>query len=65
MNQDKINLCVEALCELGCRTVSSIIREMEHGAPPVQTAHLDADERRAVLAELKSIMAVYGERCRM
>ncbi len=65
MNQDKINQCVEALCALGCRTVSSIIRELEYGAPLAQTAHLDADERQAVLAELKSIMAVYGERCRV
>lgn len=65
MNQDKINQCVEVLCELGCRTVSSIIRELEHGAPLAQTAHLDADERQAVLAELKSIMAVYGDKCRV
>lgn len=63
MNQQKIDQCVEVLCELGCRTVSALIRRMERGESLAETAHLDPDEQAAVLAELKSIMAVYGARC--
>lgn len=63
MNQQKINQCVEAVCGLGCRTVSAIIRDMERGVMPELAAHLDPDETRAVLSELKSIMAVYGDKC--
>lgn len=63
MNQRKIDQCVEALCGLGCRTVSSLIQRMERGEPLAETAYLEPEERQAVLAELKSIMAVYGARC--
>lgn len=60
MNREKVDHCVELLCDRGCRAVWGIIRSLEAGEELPETSSLSADERRAVLRELKSVMAVYG-----
>ena len=61
MDQAKITDCIETLCLKGCKEVALLIRAIEHNDLPQEMAALDAEEREAVLAELKSIMAVYQE----
>lgn len=60
MNEnDGIQQCVEAVCQLGCDSVRRTIAALEAGQPVAQVAGLDAEQRRRVLAELKAVMAVY------
>jgi hypothetical protein len=61
-NSDKVQECVEALCQNGCIAVRATIDALELGMPVAQTDGMQPEERSAVLAELKSIMAVYDDR---
>jgi hypothetical protein len=56
---------VEAICERGCRSVWHVIAALEQGKDLPETADLAAAERDWVLAELKAVMSVYAERCRV
>jgi hypothetical protein len=56
---------VEVICERGCRLVRAAIDTLEQGQDLPETEDLSAAERAWVLAELKSIMAVYGDSCRV
>jgi hypothetical protein len=56
---------VETICERGCRLVWDAIERLERGEQLPETADLSPSERDWVLAELKSVMAVYGGRCRV
>lgn len=62
MNRKNIDHCVETLSLKGCAEVWRVIAELETGHVLPETAALTEAERQAVLAELKSIMAVYQER---
>jgi hypothetical protein len=55
--------CIEALCHKGCRQVWGYIDVLEKGKPLPETEGLSHEETAYVLAELKTIMAVYGDRC--
>ena len=63
MDQRKIDDCVERLCNRGCREVMAIIARLDAGEPVDGTESLAGEERRAVLEELRAIMAVYGGEC--
>jgi hypothetical protein len=65
MRRDKIEECVEILCNKGCRAVRKDIAALERGQPLPEVWQLDAEERRKVLAELQAIMAVYGDSCKI
>ncbi|MGB5833234.1 MAG: hypothetical protein WBG92_14740 [Thiohalocapsa sp.] len=54
---------LEAICEKGCRLVWDDIAILERGQELAETEDLDAAERAWLLAELKTVMAVYGGRC--
>jgi hypothetical protein len=54
---------LESLCEKGCRHVWRDIEALERGDELTETKGLSPAERRWLLAELKQIMAVYGDRC--
>ncbi len=54
---------VERLCHKGCRQVWRDIDALERGDELPETIGLNAEERAAVIQELKAIMAVYGDRC--
>lgn len=62
-SRPRIESRVESICQAGCRQVRQAIAALERGANLPETRDLDADERAALLAELKSIMAVYGDAC--
>lgn len=63
MNQHRINIIVEALCERGCLEVNSIIERLSAGDAVEGTTDLSDEERRQVLLELEAIMAVYDKPC--
>jgi hypothetical protein len=64
MHRTQIDDCIEMLCRKGCKAVRDDILALEQGRPLAETEGLSGEERRRVLAELKSIMAVYGNSCR-
>ncbi len=61
-DHDRINHCIESLCELGCEQARKTINTLEAGNTVAQTANLNSHQRQLVLHELKAIMAVYDER---
>lgn len=58
-----VEACVERICQKGCRAVWGEIERLERGEVLPEVAGLDGDQRAAVLAELRSVMAVYAGRC--
>lgn len=63
MDLRRIEIAVEALCARGCREVNIIIERLDHGDPVDGAEMLSQEERKAVLAELRAIMAVYDKPC--
>lgn len=63
MSPEQLDECVELLCQRGCAAVRVIIVDLEAGRPVAGIESLGPGGRRRVLAELKSIMAVYGDSC--
>ena len=61
----KVEKCVEVLCEKGCNSVRKDIEKLESGADLPETQDLSKEELSKVVEELKSIMAVYGDSCRV
>lgn len=61
----QIETCIEILCQKGCLSVRSDIRALEQGQDLPETAGLSREATRLVLRELKAIMAVYGDSCRI
>ncbi len=55
--------CIESICHKGCRQVWGQIEILEKGESLPETQGLSREETAFVLAELKTIMAVYGDRC--
>jgi hypothetical protein len=62
-NQQKIDLVLESLCGEGCKAVWGVIENLESGDVLPQTDGLSERELDMLLAELKSIMAVYAGTC--
>lgn len=62
---DRVSASIEALCLKGCRSVRESIARLEQGHVLPEVAALGPAERQAVLKELRSIMAVYGDACRL
>ena len=54
---------IVVLCTKGCRQVWQEIIALEKGEVLPETRGLNSHERAMVLQELRSIMAVYGDRC--
>jgi hypothetical protein len=61
----KVEECVEVLCEKGCGSVREDIEKLEAGVKLPETQDLSKEELSKVVDELKSIMAVYGDSCRV
>ncbi len=65
MQNRDIEACVEAICNKGCSLVRQDIELLEQGCSLPETSHLGSQARQLVLNELKSIMSVYGDSCRV
>jgi len=61
--QNRVDSCVEALCQKGCRNVWGDIEALESGRQLPESKGLTEDEIQAVILELKSIMSVYEGSC--
>lgn len=59
MDQNRIQNCIEQVCQKGCAAVLETIFALEQNRRVDETLDLDVDEIRAMLSELKSIMAIY------
>ena len=65
MERSKVEACVEAICNKGCQTVRQDISLLEQGEKLPELEKLTDGECTQVLNELKTIMAVYGDSCRI
>lgn len=63
VGKTRVDSCVEALCQHGCRKVTEYIGLLKTGESFSEVSMLSAAERQAVLAELESIMSVYNGPC--
>jgi hypothetical protein len=64
-DRTRIDACVEQLCQKGCARVWGDIELLERGGRPVGTEALSAEDCGLVLQELKAVMSVYADRCRL
>lgn len=62
MHDSRISDCVDTLCEQGCTSVRQAIRRLSSGQAPTEASRLSAAQRRELLRELRTIMAVYDKR---
>lgn len=62
MNPQKIEHTIHLICDQGCVRIRALIQILETGVAIQETTELNEAERQAVLAELKSIMAIYDLR---
>ncbi len=62
MLKPELQTVVEKLCEDGCKAVNQYIDAIQAGDYPAALRKLDHQDCDAILAELKSIMAVYERR---
>jgi len=56
---EQVSHAVEVLCECGCDAVRQTIRAIEQGEQVAALDGLAEEQRGQVLAELRSVMAVY------
>jgi hypothetical protein len=59
MDRNKVQLCVELVCQKGCTDVLETIFALEQNRAVSEMHSLNSDEVQAVLTELKQIMAIY------
>lgn len=59
----QVDLVLESLCGEGCKAVWGVIASLESGEALPQTDGLSDAELDELLAELKSVMAVYAGTC--
>jgi hypothetical protein len=64
-NHERVEARVERICLKGCRQVRRDIALLDSGTVIAEAQGLSSEERRLLLAELKQIMAVYGDSCRI
>lgn len=62
MNPQKIEQAIDLICDQGCARIRVLIQLLETGATIPETQALNVEESLVVLAELKSIMAIYDLR---
>ena len=60
-----MEICIETICKKGCLAVRSDIANLERNSALPETAGFSRNETGRVLHELKSIMSVYGDSCRL
>ncbi|MCW8882846.1 MAG: hypothetical protein OQL10_09375 [Sedimenticola sp.] len=65
MQKTSIDASVEAICIKGCREVRRDIQLMEDGKTPPELTHHTKQAQQLILEELKVIMSVYGDNCRI
>jgi hypothetical protein len=64
-DRQRVDARIETICLKGCRQVRRDIALLEEGTAIPEVQGLAPEECRLLLAELKQIMSVYGDRCRI
>ena len=64
-DRERVEARVETICLKGCRQVRRDIVLLESGIEIPEVRGLAPEERRLLLMELRQIMAVYGDSCRI
>jgi hypothetical protein len=64
-DRDRVEACVEAICQNGCRAVRETIALLEGGGTIPEIRGLPTEQVQRVLTELKAIMSVYDRPCGM
>ena len=59
MADNRVDRCVEIMCQKGCKTLWADINALQNGVELAEVASLSVAEREQVLSELRAIMAVY------
>ena len=59
IDQAKIDLVLEAICQRGCNGVTQLIEAFERGELPAELQCFNPSERQVLLSELKSVMHTY------
>ncbi len=62
MDQQKIILAVESICNTGCTSVNAVIKILEGGKSVKEFKSFSDAEINIIKSELKSIMAVYSDK---
>lgn len=57
----QVEHCLEHCCQQGCQWVNAFIHKLEQGLLPPEVQHLTPAQRRLLLQELHSVMAVYTQ----
>ena len=57
----QVEVCLEQICQQGCRQVNRIIQQLKQGTCLPETQHLTPFQNTLLLQELQNIMAVYSE----
>lgn len=57
--------CVHYYCDKGCKIVLEVIAELEAGQSVERISDLSVPDQKAVLEELKTIMSVYDNQCKL
>ncbi|MFD2113392.1 hypothetical protein [Thiorhodococcus fuscus] len=65
LDHSSVEACVEAICQKGCLQVRRDIVALQSGDDLPEARGLGPSERAQLLRELKDIMAVYGDACRL
>ncbi|MCW8943603.1 MAG: hypothetical protein OQL27_02450 [Sedimenticola sp.] len=65
MRKISIDASVEAICIKGCKEVRRDIQLLEAGITPPELSHHTKQVQIRILEELKVIMSVYGDKCRI
>ena len=63
MDHRLVEQVVETLCAAGCRAVWTTIDDLEAGREIPEVRDLSPQEIKAVISELKAVMAVYEGTC--
>ena len=63
MLHQRVEVCVECLCNQGCKAVWNHIATLERGDSIPETADLAPSEVDQVLSELRAVMAAYEGSC--
>lgn len=63
--REPVEIGVEAICNKGCQAVRDDLAALERGETPPELNKLTTRQREEVCRQLRSIMAVYGDMCRI
>ncbi len=62
MTNKQLENTLEELCQLGCKKINILLQQLDQNTTPRELEGYSKDECDYLYNELRSIMAVYGEK---